>query len=56
MRFNRFIRKLGIVAKYSYSLIIPKQMVKALGWREKQRLEIIPDFKKNQIIIRDYEK
>jgi antitoxin component of MazEF toxin-antitoxin module len=38
----------------SFSLNIPKQMVKALGWRERQKFTITKDGKK--LIIEDWKE
>jgi len=56
MKKIRFQKKILQFGKYSYALVLPKMIVRALGWREKQKLEIVPDFAKGEIVIRDYKK
>ncbi len=37
---NNNIRKLNKTGGSSYSIVIPKSMIKKLGWREKQKLKV----------------
>ena len=37
---NDNIRKLTRVGKASYSIVIPKNMVKKLGWKERRKLKL----------------
>ena len=48
---NKNIRKLNRVGLTSYSVVIPKDMVKKLGWRERQKLQL--ERKGKSIIIKD---
>ena len=34
------IRKISKLGKYSYSITIPKEVIKKLGWREKQKVVV----------------
>jgi bifunctional DNA-binding transcriptional regulator/antitoxin component of YhaV-PrlF toxin-antitoxin module len=45
------IRRLG---KYSYGISFPKEMMKNFGWKEKQKLVLVFDDKKKQILIKDW--
>jgi len=56
MKKLRFIKKILQIGKYSEAIILPKILLRALGWREKQKIEIIPDLKKNRVIIQDFKK
>lgn len=47
-------RKIFQMGKYSYAITLSKEVIKALGWREKQILEIVPDLKNKRLIIKDY--
>lgn len=49
------IRKITTSGKYSKAIVIPRDFLKKLSWRENQNLEIELDEKKEQIIIRDAE-
>ena len=48
---NDNIRKLNKTGGSSYSLVLPKEMVKKLGWRERQKLQL--EKKGKSIIIKD---
>jgi len=48
------IRKLTKVAGVSYSVVLPKDMVKSLGWKEHQKLVVRKWGKK--IVIEDWEE
>ena len=51
------IRKLAKVGGgKTYSVTLPIEVVRQLGWQEKQKLVIEADFKKEKIIIRDWKK
>jgi len=52
MKKLRFIKKILQIGKYSQAIVLPKILLQALGWKEKQKIEIIPDFKKEIVIIR----
>lgn len=47
------IRKLTKVGGLSYSVVLPKDYIRELGWREHQKLQVLK--KGKQIIIRDWE-
>ena len=47
---NDDVRKLNKTGRTSYSVVIPKDMVKKLGWRERQKLQLKLSGKKITII------
>ncbi len=34
------VRKISKLGKYSYSITVPKDIIKKLGWREKQKVVV----------------
>ena len=48
------VRKLSKVGKYSYAATIPKDLIKKLGWRERQKLVVKLSGKK--LIIEDWQE
>jgi bifunctional DNA-binding transcriptional regulator/antitoxin component of YhaV-PrlF toxin-antitoxin module len=48
-------RKLTRTSRHSYSIIIPKEIIKKYKWREKQIL-IVEDKGKGMLLIRDRRK
>jgi len=46
--------KITVTGGKSYSLIIPVEFIRHLGWRERQKLDITLDGEK--IIIKDWKK
>jgi len=53
---KKFIRKLRRISTHSYSLVIPKEMVKKFKWQERQKIEIIWDEKKKWFKVKDWHK
>jgi len=51
---HKFIHKVRKVARYSYSITIPKQVIKKTRWKERQKLVLTFDDKKKTIIIKDW--
>lgn len=47
--------KLTKASKYSYSLVIPKEIIKKYGWREKQKMTI-KDTGRGKLEIRDWKR
>ena len=47
---NDDVRKLNKTGGSSYSIVIPKDMVKKLGWRERQKLQFKLSGKKITIV------
>ncbi len=48
---NKNIRKLTRTGRASYTVVIPKNMVKKLGWQERQKLKLT--LKGKSITIKD---
>lgn len=42
--------KIMKMSKYSYGVVIPKDFMKGLKWKEKQRVDVVLDGKKLAII------
>ena len=51
----KLIRKITSSGKYSKVITIPREFLKALGWRQNQNLEFELDEKGKRIIIKDAE-
>jgi len=51
---DKITHKLNKNGRYSYSVIIPKEVVKKFGWREKQKLNLEIDLRGKKIIIKDW--
>ena len=49
---ERHIRKLTKVGGKSYAITIPIEMIRGLGWRERQKVTVIQAG--DQLIIRDW--
>jgi bifunctional DNA-binding transcriptional regulator/antitoxin component of YhaV-PrlF toxin-antitoxin module len=49
---KKLIRKLNKVSSHSYTVNIPKEIIRKYGWRERQRLRIV-DKGRGRIEIRD---
>ena len=47
------IRKIAKSGRYSKSLVLPRDFLRKLNWRENQNLEVELDEKKKRLIIRD---
>ena len=52
---KNYTRKITKTSSHSYSINIPKELMKELGWREKQKLTIV-DKGRNRLEIRDWKK
>ena len=48
----RFIRKINKTAKRSYSVVLPKEIIKKLGWKERQK--IVVSLRGTTISIKDW--
>ena len=40
----------------SYAITLPIEVVRAWGWQERQKLQLVIDEKKQRIIVQDWEK
>jgi len=49
----KLTRKITSSGKYSKVIVIPREFLKALGWRQNQNLELELDERGKKIIIRD---
>lgn len=49
----KLIRKITSSGKYSKVIVIPREFLKALSWRQNQNLELELDEKGKKIIISD---
>jgi len=49
----KIIRKITSSGKYSKVIVIPREFLRALNWRQNQNLEFELDEKGKKIIIRD---
>ena len=52
---EKHVHKLNKTSGHSYSLIIPKEIVKKYGWREKQKI-VIEDQGGGRLLIRDWRR
>ena len=46
------VRKIGKVGRYSYCITIPKEIIRTLGWRNRQL--VVVGLEKDKIVIRDW--
>ena len=53
MAKKKYIRKLTKKGKYSYFVILPKEIINIFGWKDRQKITI-KIFGKNKIIIKDW--
>ena len=50
---HKNIRKLTRISKHSYGIIIPKDFIRELGWKERQKLVL--NLRGKVISIKDYD-
>ena len=50
---KKYIRKINKKSKYSYAIILPKEIIDNFHWRDNQKIEVRV-FGKNKIIIQDW--
>lgn len=53
---KKFIMKLRKVSTHSYAVTLPKEIVKAFKWKERQKLEISFGGRKHDLLIKDWKK
>jgi len=53
---EKFIMKLRKVSTHSYAVTVPKEIIKELNWRERQKIDISFDRKKKEIKLKDWKK
>jgi len=51
---KKYIMKLRRVSTHSYSVTLPKELVKDFGWKEKQKLVLSRRGHRREIIISDW--
>jgi len=52
---KKFIRKLTKKGKYSYLVILPKEIIDSFNWKDRQKV-VVKTYGKNKILISDWEK
>jgi len=53
---KKFIRKITRTGSNSFTINVPKEIVKTLAWRERQKLEVTFDEKKKEFKTKDWKK
>lgn len=49
---EKYIRKITKTSRHSYSLVIPKEIIKKYGWKERQKI-LVKDMGRGRIEIMD---
>jgi bifunctional DNA-binding transcriptional regulator/antitoxin component of YhaV-PrlF toxin-antitoxin module len=53
---ERNIRKLSRVGSgKTYTITLPIEAIRELGWQKKQKLVVEPDFENKRLVIKDWE-
>ncbi|GBE17129.1 hypothetical protein BMS3Abin15_00965 [bacterium BMS3Abin15] len=52
---KKYINKLSKTSKYSYYLVIPKEIIDKYGWKEKQKL-VVKDKGRGKLEIHDWRR
>jgi len=52
---KNFIHKLTKISKHSFYIVVPKEIVKKYGWKERQKMSIT-DKGRGKLEIRDWRK
>ena len=50
---KKTVHKITTSGRYSKAIILPRNFLRILNWRENQRVEIQLDEKKKRLVIRD---
>jgi bifunctional DNA-binding transcriptional regulator/antitoxin component of YhaV-PrlF toxin-antitoxin module len=53
---KKYIMKLRRVSRYSYSITLPKDLIKEFRWKERQKLEVSFGGRKRELVIRDWKR
>lgn len=53
---NKYVMKIGRVSTHSYSMILPKEIIKLFKWKERQKLLVLVDKDKQELRIKDWKK
>lgn len=51
---DRNIRKISKIGRSSYGITIPIEVIRAFGWKERQKVILKIDSKKKTIVISDW--
>jgi len=54
MANKKFIRKITKKSKYSYTAVLPKELIDKLKWRDRQKI-VIRQYGRNKILIEDWQ-
>ena len=52
---EKYVRKIGKASKWSYNVVLPKEIIKKYGWKEKQKVTIT-DKGRGVVEIRDWRR
>jgi len=55
MKNKKETRKLQKLSKYSYAVVIPREIIEKYGWRERQKLSI-EDKGRGRVEVKDWRK
>lgn len=50
---KKYVRKISKKTKYTYSIVLPKELIDKFRWQDGQKIEI-SGFGKNKIVIKDW--
>jgi len=50
---EKYVRKIGKASKWSYNIVIPKEIIEKYKWREKQKIVIV-DKGHGKLEVRDW--
>jgi len=48
------VRKITKIGGHTYAITLPVEIVRRFRWQEKQRLELVVDEDKEEILVKDY--
>jgi len=51
---RKFLRKIARVSTHSFTVNIPKELMRDFGWRERQRMELIADYENKELIVKNW--
>jgi len=51
----KYVRKIMKISSHSYSIVLPKELVKKFGWHEKKKVSIEEKDRKT-LLIKDWKK
>ncbi len=53
MSAKQYVRKITKKSNYSYSVIIPKELIDDFSWKDRQKI-VIKSYGKNKLLISDW--